>query len=503
MTTASSSRYFTIGAITLVDGPALEIRGPGAAPASFDVVGPRLRLPGTVVADGTGKDTGWCATVPLVAARWGGPELPPPTGSYRLVIDGVSAPDIRAAEATLPKPQLVPGFFRLDFRLDDVGLKVGFAPPLTDDEHGAANQARLEAEYRSAKPEPLDAVFFESFYGQNASCNPLALDRAFAAARPDITRYWGVADASVAVPEGAIALVEGSAEWWRIRAGARLIIINDWLRNRYRSRPHQTVLQTWHGTMLKKLALSRKRLGLRPALATLRERSRWNILLAQNSYAKNIFRRAYAYFGAIWDEGYPRDDVLITGDRAAVRNRLGIPDDARVLLYAPTWRDDRPDHVDHLNVSRFADQLGDGFVTLIRGHSRTLQPGEDVHGSGVIDVTSYPDVSELFLAADALITDYSSVMFDFSVTGKPIYFFTPDLDRYREVLRGFYFDLLPVAPGPLVQEASELLELVRNPDAVQEEYAAKYEAWRERFNPHDDGRAAERVVARLILEGKI
>jgi len=511
MTTASAPRHITVEGITLVDGPALDIRGSGEAPISLELVGPRLRLSGSVVEAKKrttldADDPGWQATIPLVAARWGGPELPPPSGSYRFVATvtgSADSADLQISEAALPEAQLVPGFFRLAFRIDAGGVKVVFAPPLTGEEDGAANQSRLEADYRSSKPAPLDAVFFESFYGQNASCNPLALDRAIAAARPDIVRYWGVADASVAVPEGAIALVEGSEEWWRIRAGARLIVVNDWLRNRFRSRSHQTVLQTWHGTMLKKLALSRKRLGLRPILATLRERSRWNILLAQNGYAKNIFRRAYAYFGPIWDEGYPRDDVLITGDRAAVRSRLGIPDSAHVLLYAPTWRDDRPDHVDHLDVSHFAEQLGDGFVTLIRGHSRTLQPGTDVHGGGVIDVTSYPDVSDLFLAADALITDYSSVMFDFSVTGKPIYFFTPDLDRYREVLRGFYFDLLPVAPGPVVQEASELVELVRNPEAAQKEYAAKYEAWRERFNPRDDGHAAARVVARLIREGKI
>jgi CDP-glycerol glycerophosphotransferase (TagB/SpsB family) len=321
--------------------------------------------------------------------------------------------------------------------------------------------------------------------------------------RPDIARYWAVADASVAIPDGAIRLVEGSAEWWRVRASARLIIINDWLRNRYRTRRHQTVLQTWHGTMLKKLALTRSRQGLRPALATIRERSRWDILLAQNGFAASVFRRAYAYFGPIWQEGYPRDDVLVSGDRDAIRSRLGIAPETTVVLYAPTWRDDRPDHVDHLNVARFAAELGLDYITLIRGHSRTLAPGEDVDAHGVLDVTSYPDVSELFLAADILITDYSSVMFDFSVTGKPILFFTPDLERYREVLRGFYFDLLPVAPGPIVQDADELVALVRNPHAVQKEYAAKYAAWREKYNPRDDGLAAERVVARLIREKKI
>ena len=496
MTATSPTRTLAVASIALVAGPALDVRGAGDAPETLELVGARLRMPATVTPVGTG----WRATIPLLASRWGGPALAPPSGDYRLVVGGAQ---VSATADTVPAAQLVPGRFRFAVHSDQDDLVFAFAPPLADDEHGAAHQARLETEYRAARPAPLEAVLFESFYGRNASCNPRAIDRVIAARRPDLTRYWGVADASVEVPEGAVPLIEGSAEWWRVRAGARLIVVNDWLRNRYRSRSHQKVLQTWHGTMLKKLALSRRHPGLRTALATLRERSRWDILLAQNAYAKRIFRRAYAFLGPVWQEGYPRDDVLVGGDPAPVRARLGIPDGVRVLLYAPTGRDDRPDHVDHLDVSHFTEQLGAGWVTLIRGHSRTLQPGEDVRAGGVIDVTSYPDVSDLFLAADALVTDYSSVMFDFSVTGKPIYFFTPDLERYREVLRGFYFDLLPVAPGPVVQKASELVELVRHPDAVQAEYAAKYAAWRERFNPRDDGHAAERVVTRLIREGVI
>lgn len=542
MTAASSEGMLAVDTITLVSGvtPALELRGPGTAPHGLELIGSRLRLPASIDAPGDADATGdgWQATIPLLASRWGGPLLAPPSGSYRLhvlhaatgsptprgtTLPGTEQPirdtpapvevvlPVANGRVNVPEEQLVPGLFRVAFVTTPAGFTAVFTAPLTDDEQGPAQQARLEAEYRSSKPEPLDAVFFESFYGQNASCNPLAIDRAIAEACPDIARYWGVADASVAVPPGAIPVVEGSAEWWRVRAAARLIVINDWLRNRYRKRRHQKVLQTWHGTMLKKLALTRSRPGLRPALATIRERSRWDILLSQNDYATRIFRRAYAYFGPIWNEGYPRDDVLVNGSAAEVlatdtraadiRARLGIPDGAQVLLYAPTWRDDRPDHVDHLDVSRFTEKLGPGYVTLIRGHSRTLQPGEDLHGGGVLDVTSYPDVSELFLVADALVTDYSSVMFDFSVTGKPIYFFTPDLDRYREVLRGFYFDLLPVAPGPVVQTSDELVALVQNPDAVQAEYAEKYAAWRERFNPRDDGHAAQRVVARLIREG--
>lgn len=494
----TAQRTVALDTIALTTAPALTLTGTGPAPQSLELVGSRLQITGAVSATAGG----WTGTLPLHASRWGSPELPPPSGRYRIVIDGFDAS--ANEQLTVPGAQLVPERFRIAFDTGNhAAIVITIAPPLADDEVGANNQARLEAQYRATTATLRDAVFFESFYGQNASCNPLALDRAMARLRPEVIRYWAVADASVDVPDGAVRVIEGSTAWWEARAQARLIVVNDWLRNRFHRRQHQTVLQTWHGTMLKKLALSRTRLGLRAALATLRERSRWDILLAQNDYAARIFRRAYAYFGPIWEEGYPRDDALLTADASAIRKRLGIREGARVLLYAPTWRDDRPDHVDHLDVSRFAEQLGSGFVTLIRGHSRTLQPGIDLRAGGVIDVTSYPDIADLFVIADALVTDYSSVMFDFSVTGKPIFFFTPDLERYRQVLRGFYFDLLPIAPGPVVHSAAELLELVRTTDAVQPQFVEKYAAWQKRFNPHDDGRAAERVVARLIREGRI
>jgi CDP-glycerol glycerophosphotransferase len=478
--------------IRATDDPTIVLEGSfdGAAP-SFALAGSRQSLPATVVA----KGSRFTATIPLLSSQWLSPPLPPRSGEYLLESDPL---DIRAQ---LPAPQLIKGVTRVRFESHDGRLLAEFAAPLSDRERGPQQQAALEADYRATDYEPLDAVFFESFYGRSASCNPLAIDRAIAEQRPDILRYWSVADASVQVPKGAVAIIDGSAEWWRIRGSARLLVVNDWLRKRYKKRKHQTVLQTWHGTMLKKLALSRSKQGLRAGVATVLESRRWNILLAQNPHSHRVFRRAYGYLGQVWEDGYPRDDVLVTGDAAALRRRLGIADGVTVLLYAPTWRDDRPDHVDHLDVASFARELGPEYVTLIRGHSRTLLPGEDVHAPGVIDVTGYPDVSELFLLADALITDYSSVMFDFTVTGKPLFFFTPDLDHYREKLRGFYFDLIAVAPGPVVQTLDELVRLVRDRDAAVPIYAEKYAAWRARFNPRDDGRAAERVVVRLLAEG--
>jgi CDP-glycerol glycerophosphotransferase (TagB/SpsB family) len=469
-------------------------------PTAARLEGSRLVLPGDLVITGNR----FTATIPLLSSRWRGPRLPPPSGRYGLRIAG---PDARPLElhvtAPRPDPTLYPALFRASVVGDEASVILEFSAPLTDAERGPAGQARLGAEYRRARPTLTEAVFFESYFGQNASCNPRAIDRALVAVRPDVTRYWSVTDASVEVPVGAIAIIEGSEEWWRARASSRLLVVNDWLRKRYTKHGRQNVLQTWHGTPLKKIALSRKGVRPRAAVATLREKSRWDVMLAQNQFSSDIFRSAYAVRSPIWQEGYPRDDVLLTGDAASVRARLGIPDGVKVVLYAPTWRDDRPGKIDHLDVATFTKELGPGFVTLIRGHSRTMRPGSDLFATGVVDVTSYPDISELFLVADALVTDYSSVMFDFTVTGKPLYFFAPDLAHYRDQLRGFYFDLLPVAPGPVLSDPADLIRYLRDPDAHISEYAERYVAWQAKFNPRDDGHAAERVVRRLIAEGML
>jgi CDP-glycerol glycerophosphotransferase len=504
---AGAGESSKVDSVTLHPGavPRLVVAGAGVAPVEATLAGARLSVTATI----DRREARWEATFDLLVSRWRGSPLPPPSGSYRLELrDAAGSAIPLSVTAELLAETLVDGLFRVTLlrTVTDAassGLTLDLAAPLTDAERGTERQAELERAYRSSREAPLDAVYFESFYGQSASCNPLAIDRALAIARPEIPRYWSVVDASVEVPEGSIAIIEGSAEWWRVRGAARLVVVNDWLRNRFRRRPFQTVLQTWHGTPLKKIALSRPGVGIRTIAATIRERSRWNILLAQNPHSARVFRTAYAFLGPIWQEGYPRDDSLIEGDAAAVRARLGIPDDVTVLLYAPTWRDDRPEHVDHLDVAAFTDALGPGYLTLIRGHSRTLQPGRDLLAHNVLDVTGYPDVSDLFLAADALITDYSSVMFDFSVTKKPIYFFVPDLDHYKRQLRGFYFDLDDAAPGPVVQNAAELVGLVKDREAVRERYADQYREWRQRFNPRDDGRSADRIVARLLARKTI
>ena len=478
----------------------LRLRGDGTTPASLRLHGARVSVTAVPVADADAR--GWSVEIPLAAARWGGPVLPLPSGSYALqTADG----------APVSTPALPLTLLRgLRAALDGSGM-LRISPPVNPVYDSGEAQDALERRYVQRSGALENAVFFESFYGRNASCNPLAIDRELARVAPHVTRYWSVTDRSVQVPPGAIAVVEGGPEWWRARGAARLLVVNDWLRRRFRRQPGQRVLQTWHGTPLKRLALHRPGFDPRRAVAVWRESRRWDALLAQNEYAASILRRAYAYLPVfalkarqLWVEGYPRNDALVldgASERASTRALLGIDETQRVVLYAPTWRDDRTEMVEFAGARELATDLGEDVVVLVRGHSRTLLPGRDADGTRVIDVTGFPDTTRLLLAADALVTDYSSVMFDFSATGKPMYFLVPDIEHYRGELRGFYFDLEAHAPGPVVRTRDALLEVLRDEDAVRERYAARYAAWRAKFNGRDDGHAAARVVERMLRAG--
>nr|WP_280116148.1 CDP-glycerol glycerophosphotransferase family protein [Leucobacter coleopterorum] len=182
-----------------------------------------------------------------------------------------------------------------------------------------------------------------------------------------------------------------------------------------------------------------------------------------------------------------------------------------MLSYAPTWRDGGVTLVDDLDVQRLAQELGENWVVVARGHSRTHTFGRypgSAEGA-VIDASQHDDVNDVILAADVLVTDYSSIMFDAAVARVPQLFFVPDLAAYRDRERGFTFDFEREAPGPLLQQRDEVLahaqalgELGHDASWVRE-YAQAREEWRKRFAPNDDGEAAKRVVDALIERGAL
>ncbi len=347
----------------------------------------------------------------------------------------------------------------------------------------------------------------ETFRGRSVGDSPGAIGREMLARGLELDLAWVVDDPSVVVPDGTRALPRRTERWYDALATARVHISNAGAPPWWQKKTGQIHLQTWHGTPLKRIGEDRG-----PGdFATWRHRRRialqaagWDAMISPSPFCSDHFRSAFRFDGRFLEVGYPRNDVLLDLTRAAegrrrVRTELGLTEEDRAVLYAPTWReyvgvrDAKPLYLDAPALVRAVPDA----VVLVRGHyNSTHQADVFTEEPRIRDVTRYPDIADLYLAADVLVTDYSSVMFDFALTDKPQVLLVPDLDQYRDVERGFYVDLEETAPGPMVTGTDEVAEAILAAD----EHAAARAALRARFTPWDDGRASVRAVDWLLSQ---
>ncbi|MEU2350835.1 CDP-glycerol glycerophosphotransferase family protein [Modestobacter sp. NPDC049651] len=292
---------------------------------------------------------------------------------------------------------------------------------------------------------------------------------------------------------------------------ADVIVSNDGISWEWDKSPTTTYLQTWHGTPLKRLHRDAVWTPEGRMPLVLRDIPRWDHLLSPGPAATPLFRSAFGYQGPVHETGYPRNDVLSspTGARrrSDVRAALGLAHDAVAVLWAPTWRDDlvldpdRPDLDLPVAPAALAEAMGPDHVLLVRLHAMVADRLVLPAGAPVRDVSRHPDISDLYLAADVLVTDYSSAMFDFAVTGKPLVHFTYDLAHYRDDVRGLYFDLAGIAPGPLRTTAEEVVAAVAALPHRDSEEVARYRRFQDTFCVLEDGHASDRVLARFFPPG--
>lgn len=349
--------------------------------------------------------------------------------------------------------------------------------------------------YRSARRGSLaNSAIFQAFEGKTVGDSPLAIMRELHGRKTGLDLFYVVASQAQEIPSGAQKLVYGTAKWAQALATSKYIVSNNNLPEFFAKREGQTYLQTWHGTPLKRLGRDTTSAAASAHYNSVmnREAAGWDYLISPSPYCTEILPRALGFEGEALEAGYPRNDSLTTDKeaRAAVRAKLGVAEAETLVLYAPTWRDSKRTLTGAwAGVNFFEAKLPAGYRMMFRGHNNTRSAHKSKLAGDAIDVTSYPDINALYLAADVLVTDYSSVMFDFSVTGKPMAFLTPDLAEYKKN-RGFYFDFEAEAPGPIFTSSSDLVKALPTLSANDK----KYSAWRAKFNPLEDGLAAKRVV---------
>jgi CDP-glycerol glycerophosphotransferase (TagB/SpsB family) len=348
-------------------------------------------------------------------------------------------------------------------------------------------------------------IVYVAFRG-HFSDSPRALYEELLRRGVDATHTWlSALHTQASFPTDVATIEFGTPESIAALESADLVVSNDHIPLDWEKRPETTYLQTWHGTPLKRIH-NDVLWAPEGRLAYLEhDIARWDHLLSPNPASTPRFRKAFGFEGPVHETGYPRNDVLSSPQRdevrARVRAELGLRDGQTAVLYTPTWRDDLVfnktgprDFEFAIDLDDFSARLGEDHVLLLRLHNMVMDRLDTPEGSAVRDVCGHPDISELYLAADVLVTDYSSTMFDFAVTGKPILFLTYDLEYFQGELRGFYFDLAEAAPTPLLHTSAELVEALADLDAVVERNADRYARFRETFCSLEDGHATERVL---------
>ena len=389
---------------------------------------------------------------------------------------------------------------------------------------------RLNQYYKKmSKKIPVDdkMVIFEAFFAKKYACSPKAIYE-YMLSDPrykDFTFVWvfrNINDPAIKeifAGKRTILLKYKTKKYYRFYARAKYWVTNARIPDCIVKKPEQVYIQCWHGTPLKKLGWDIEVKGDN-ALSSNKEvrrqynhdASRYTYMLSPSRFCTEKLTSAFNLKALgkediMVEKGYPRNDELFTFDDEkikAIRARIGIPEGKKVILYAPTWRDNQHTlGVGYtfdigIDLKALRERYGDEYVILMRMHYLIASK---MNLGGVmdfaIDVSNYNNVNDLYIVSDMLITDYSSVFFDYANLKRPILFYMYDLDEYQNNTRDFYISLDEL-PGPIIKEEQALSDAIGDITNIRAEYDEKYKAFNDKFNYLDDANASKRVVETCI-----
>lgn len=374
---------------------------------------------------------------------------------------------------------------------------------------------------KAANKTDAKTICFKAFNGKSYSCSPKAIyeymltqeqfkDFKFiwVFKEPEKHRYLEKNPNTTLVQDSTRAYLKAMA------------VSKYWIHN-YRVSDHiypkenQIYVQCWHGTPLKKLGYDiTKGDNVLNSIEEIRfkykvDAAKFKAILSPSRFASEKFisawnLKAIGKENCVIEQGYPRNDKLFhadEADRQRVRKALGIEGvNKKIIFYAPTWRDNQHDstigytYKTEVDFDKLKEALGEEYIILFRAHYLVANSFDfEKYSDFVYDVSSYDDINDLYIVSDLLITDYSSVFFDYANLRRPMLFYMYDFDSYKNEMRDFYFDIDEL-PGPIVKDEDSLIEAIRGLDRYMLAYGEKYIAFHNKFNYLDDGHASARVV---------
>lgn len=366
-------------------------------------------------------------------------------------------------------------------------------------------------------------ILFESFQGRNYACSPKAmfLEAVNNEKYKDFTFIWSVRNpkkyAFLKKYPNTKLIKYNTRGYLKVLSTAKYWVTNSTMLTYVTPRKEQLFIQTWHGTPLKRLGCDLEVDEAKAqSLSEIHEQyknqgKKINIFLSPSKFYSEKIGSAYAQTSEQIEEkflecGYPRNDFLFSftaDDVAAIREKLNIPEGKKVLLYAPTFRDNTFErgkgfHYDiGIDFDMLKKEFSKDYVILFRAHYFIIDNFDlSAYQDFVIDVSRYDDINELYIVSDMLLTDYSSVFFDFANLKRPIMFFMYDFELYKGKMRDFYLDLTDL-PGPIVYENRGLCDMIRKTEK-EFVYDEKYIAFNQKFNTFNDANSSRRALGECI-----
>ncbi len=376
----------------------------------------------------------------------------------------------------------------------------------SDDENSDhKRKALINEKYAEYRKLPINKkrIVFESMWGKKYSCNPQAIYEYIEKNYPEYECIWALNDARHPIKGNAKRVRRNSLEYYYYLATAKYLVNNVNFPDAYVKRKGQIEVQTMHGTPLKTFGLE-----IPGELATekarqdfIKRNARWNYLVVQGEFTAT---KAFDCFGVevpIMRTGYPRTDMLYNASEkkiAKIKKTLNIPEGKKVVLYAPTWRIMNQFDM-QLDVERFRRELGEEYVLLVRIHHFSAK-GYTIPADNkvIFDVNDYSSIEDLYIISDMLITDYSSALFDYAITEKPMIFYLYDIEEYAENLRGTYFDIEKEAPGPLAYNNDQLLSTIVNVKEEMDNCLDRRKAFYAKYVNYECGDSSRKVVEKML-----
>ncbi|MFI5802677.1 CDP-glycerol glycerophosphotransferase family protein [Streptomyces sp. NPDC051561] len=358
----------------------------------------------------------------------------------------------------------------------------------------------------SKLPRKRQLAVFEAHEGRGYADNPRYIYEELRRRDLPIDVVWSHSGDTSSFPDDVTLVRRGSWAYGRALARARYWVDSHNLPYLYGKPKGTKYLQTWHGQTLKAMGFDMPSHRTAPADTQERFRAavgRWDALVCPSAEFERTFVPAFEVRADLIHSGYPRNDALVRWDEPAQQTRaqatraaLEIPDGKKVLLYAPTYRDaargtGRSIRVD---LAELAESVGDDWVVVVRAHPYDRFEVAPELVRFLRDGSPFADINDVMLASDAVLTDYSSLMFDYANTGRPILLYTDDYEDYRRGERRPYYDLAEIAPGPMLTTTGELAAAMADIDGVADRHAERYEHFRQLFCLYETGHASKLVV---------